>query len=49
MMTMRSILPDGTATSKFFSNWAWSRLWDGPQTVFSVMTLTEGFSNMNML
>jgi hypothetical protein len=33
MMNMRSILPDGTVTSKFFSNWAWSRLWDGPQTV----------------
>lgn len=33
MMNMRSILPDGTVTSKFFSNWPWSRLWDGPQTV----------------
>ena len=34
MMNMRSILPDGTVTSKFFSNWPWARLWDGPQTVF---------------
>ena len=33
MMNMRSILPDGTVTSKFFSNWPWARLWDGPQTV----------------
>jgi len=33
MMNMRSILPDGTVTSKSFSNWPWSRLWDGPQTV----------------
>lgn len=30
----RSILPDGTVTSKFFNNWPWARLWDGPQTVF---------------
>jgi hypothetical protein len=29
----RSILPDGTVTSKFFNNWPWARLWDGPQTV----------------
>lgn len=34
MMNMRSILPDGTVTSKFFNNWPWARLWDGPQTVF---------------
>lgn len=34
MMNMRSILPDGTVTSKFFHNWPWARLWDGPQTVF---------------
>ena len=34
MMNMRSILPDGTVTSKFFSNWPWARLWDGPQTVY---------------
>ena len=33
MMNMRSILPDGTVTSKFFNNWPWARLWDGPQTV----------------
>lgn len=33
-MNMRSILPDGTVTSKFFNNWPWARLWDGPQTVF---------------
>lgn len=33
MMNMRSILPDGTVTSKFFKNWPWARLWDGPQTV----------------
>jgi hypothetical protein len=33
MMNMRSILPDGTVTSKFFTNWPWARLWDGPQTV----------------
>ena len=32
--THRSILPDGTVTSKFFNNWPWARLWDGPQTVF---------------
>ncbi|KAL7524907.1 hypothetical protein ACHAWF_001901, partial [Thalassiosira exigua] len=31
MMNMRSILPNGTVTSNFFSNWP---LWDGPQTVF---------------
>jgi len=34
MMNMRSILPDGTVTSKFFNNWPWARLWDGPQTVY---------------
>ena len=34
MMNMRSILPDVTVTSKFFNNWPWARLWDGPQTVF---------------
>jgi hypothetical protein len=34
MMNMRSILPDGTVTSKFFKVWPWARLWDGPQTVF---------------
>jgi len=34
MMNMRSILPDGTVTSKFFNNWPWARLWAGPQTVF---------------
>mmetsp|Transcript_13643 Transcript_13643/g.29296 ORF Transcript_13643/g.29296 Transcript_13643/m.29296 type:complete len:1355 (+) Transcript_13643:39-4103(+) len=34
MMNMRSILPDGTVTSKFFNNWPWARLWDGPHTVF---------------
>ena len=34
MMNMRSVLPDGTVTSKFFSNWPWARLWDGPHTVF---------------
>ena len=34
MMNMRSILPDGTVTSKFFENWPWARLWDGPQTVY---------------
>jgi len=33
MMNMRSILPDGTVTSKFFNNWPWARVWDGPQTV----------------
>lgn len=33
MMNMRSILPDGTVTSKFFNNWPWARLWDGTQTV----------------
>ena len=33
MMNMRSILPDGTVTSKCFNNWPWARLWDGPQTV----------------
>jgi len=33
MMNMRSILPDGTVTSKFFNNWPWARLWDGPKTV----------------
>lgn len=33
MMNMRSVLPDGTVTSKFFNNWPWARLWDGPQTV----------------
>ena len=33
MMNMRSILPDGTVTSKFFNNWPWARLWDGPHTV----------------
>jgi hypothetical protein len=33
MMNMRSILPDGTVTSKFFNNWPWARLWDGPQTI----------------
>jgi len=33
MMNMRSILPDGTATAKHFSNWPWARLWDGPETV----------------
>jgi len=33
MMNMRSILPDGTVTSKYFNNWPWARLWDGPQTV----------------
>ena len=33
MTNMRSILPDGTVTSKFFNNWPWARLWDGPQTV----------------
>jgi len=33
LMNMRSILPDGTVTSKFFNNWPWARLWDGPQTV----------------
>jgi hypothetical protein len=32
MMNMRSILPDGTVTSKFFNNWPWARLWDGPKT-----------------
>ncbi|GKY95542.1 hypothetical protein MPSEU_000515800 [Mayamaea pseudoterrestris] len=34
MTNMRSILPDGTVTSKFFNNWPWARLWDGPQTVY---------------
>jgi len=34
LMNMRSILPDGTVTSKFFKSWPWARLWDGPQTVF---------------
>ncbi|KAG5190050.1 Bis-tetraphosphatase, symmetrical [Tribonema minus] len=34
MMNMRSILPDGTATSKHFEAWPWARLWEGPQTVF---------------
>jgi len=34
MMNMRSILPDGTVTSKFFNNWPWARLWDGPETVY---------------
>jgi hypothetical protein len=33
MMNMRSILPDGTATAKHFSNWPWARLWDGPESV----------------
>ncbi|GMI04783.1 hypothetical protein TrVE_jg9401 [Triparma verrucosa] len=34
MMNMRSILPDGTVTSKFFENWPWARLWDGTETVY---------------
>ncbi|CAN0331137.1 unnamed protein product [Discosporangium mesarthrocarpum] len=34
MMNMRSILPDGTVTSKHFENWPWARLWAGPMTVF---------------
>lgn len=34
MLNMRSILPDGTVTSKFFTNWPWARLWDGPNTVY---------------
>lgn len=34
MMNMRSILPDGTVTSKYFENWPWARLWDGPETVY---------------
>ena len=25
MMNMRSILPDGTVTSKYFDNWPWAR------------------------
>jgi hypothetical protein len=33
MMTMRSILPDGTVTSKHFKDWPWARLWEGPETV----------------
>lgn len=33
MTNMRSILPDGTVTSKFFNNWPWARLWDGPKMV----------------
>jgi len=33
MMNMRSILPDGTVTSKHFSSWPWARCWKGPQTV----------------
>lgn len=33
MMNMRSILPDGSATAKHFSNWPWARLWDGPESV----------------
>ena len=27
MMNMRSILPDGTVTSKMYSSWPWARLW----------------------
>ncbi|CAM9932719.1 unnamed protein product, partial [Phaeothamnion confervicola] len=34
MVNMRSILPDGTVTSKHFDNWPWARLWEGPETVF---------------
>jgi len=33
MMNMRSVLPDGTVTSKFFNNWPWARLWEGPEFV----------------
>eukprot|EP00612_Vaucheria_litorea_P006302 CAMPEP_0171471142 /NCGR_PEP_ID=MMETSP0946-20130122/532_1 /TAXON_ID=109269 /ORGANISM="Vaucheria litorea, Strain CCMP2940" /LENGTH=259 /DNA_ID=CAMNT_0012000583 /DNA_START=550 /DNA_END=1326 /DNA_ORIENTATION=- len=34
MMTIRSILPDQYATSKFWAEWPWARLWEGPSTVF---------------
>ncbi len=34
MMNMRSILPDGTVTSKHYGEWPWARMWEGPQTVF---------------
>lgn len=34
MMNMRSILPDGTATSKHHESYPWARLWSGPQTVY---------------
>ncbi|CAM9180383.1 unnamed protein product [Chrysoparadoxa australica] len=34
MMNMRSILPDGTVTSKHFEHWPWARLWDGPLSVY---------------
>ncbi len=34
MMNMRSILPDGTVTSKYYGEWPWARMWEGPQTVF---------------
>jgi len=33
MMNMRSILPDGTVTSRHFSSWPWARCWKGPQLV----------------
>jgi hypothetical protein len=33
MMNMRSVLPDGTVTSKYFHNWPWARLWQGPELV----------------
>ncbi|CAN0086250.1 unnamed protein product, partial [Heterosigma akashiwo] len=33
MMNMRSVLPDGTVTSKHYSSWPWARGWRGPQTV----------------
>jgi len=45
MMNMRSILPDGTVTSKFFSNWPWARLWDGPQTVLFGHDADRGLQN----
>ena len=32
-MNMRSVLPNGTVTSKFFHNWPWARLWTGPELV----------------
>ena len=33
MLNMRSILPDGTITAKYFASWPWARMWEGPQTV----------------